>query len=372
MKKALVAAAVAGALAAPTAMAADLSINMEWGQALRFGETTTTTAGVDSTVDIQEVADAGRNRLKFNFTETLDNGIGVHAYMVFNTAGTSNAGAVSIRNAFVGFSGEFGSVSIGTNEHFFETDLLTDPLFGDYGATADKIQHINLGQSGFNFTRRDSESVWWTSKDMNGFKLRAAYIMGPASGDGAPTAGADQNGNQIGLSYASGPLFVGVNQATYNDYGLNTAAISSEAAVPIAGSEAKATSLRVDYDLGFAHVQAAIWNMEHQGISVAGTGGTFTSVEASGQGVNIEVPMNGGKAFASMSSIGDQDSTIAGVTSAVVDSGKDSWDVGYIHDMSAQTYMFVRYGSSETGLNFTTTANTTETNELLVGWLLNY
>ena len=33
MKKALIAAAVAGAFAAPSAMAADLSINMEWGQA---------------------------------------------------------------------------------------------------------------------------------------------------------------------------------------------------------------------------------------------------------------------------------------------------------------------------------------------------
>ena len=54
--------------------------------------------GVATTIDQQEIIDAGRNRLKFNWTDTLDNGIGVHAYMVFNTAGTTNAGAVSIRN----------------------------------------------------------------------------------------------------------------------------------------------------------------------------------------------------------------------------------------------------------------------------------
>ena len=42
MKKALIAAAVAGAFAAPSAMAAELSTNIYWSQAISFGETTTT------------------------------------------------------------------------------------------------------------------------------------------------------------------------------------------------------------------------------------------------------------------------------------------------------------------------------------------
>ena len=92
MKKALIAAAVAGAFAAPSAMAADLQINLEWGQALQFGDVTTTAAGVDTTVDTATVADAGRNRLKFNFTETLDNGVDVHAYMVLNTGTAGDGG----------------------------------------------------------------------------------------------------------------------------------------------------------------------------------------------------------------------------------------------------------------------------------------
>ena len=121
MKKALIAAAVAGAFAAPSAMAADLQINLDWAYALQFGETTTTlAAGTATSIDAANVADAGRNRLKFNFTETLDNGVNVHAYMVFNTSGSADGGGnVNVRNAFIGFSGDFGTVNVGTNEHFF-------------------------------------------------------------------------------------------------------------------------------------------------------------------------------------------------------------------------------------------------------------
>ena len=41
MKKALIAAAVAGAFAAPSAMAAELSTNIYWSTAIGIGETTT-------------------------------------------------------------------------------------------------------------------------------------------------------------------------------------------------------------------------------------------------------------------------------------------------------------------------------------------
>ena len=44
MKKALIAVAVAGAFAAPSAMAAELSTNVYWSTAISMGETTTTAA----------------------------------------------------------------------------------------------------------------------------------------------------------------------------------------------------------------------------------------------------------------------------------------------------------------------------------------
>jgi hypothetical protein len=369
MKKALIAAAVAGAFAAPSAMAADLQINLDWAYALQFGETTTTlAAGTATSIDAANVADAGRNRLKFNFTETLDNGVDVHAYMVFNTGTSADGGGnVAVRNAFIGFSGDFGTFQVGTNEHFFETDLIIDPTGADYGN--DAISHMSVGQTGFNFLRRDGESVWYTSNEMNGFQLRAAYIMGPQTA----TVDADQDGNQIGLSYKTGALSVGVNQATYNDYsaGSNNTTISADVAE--VGTEAKGTSFKVAYDFGAFSVTAGRIIVEQSGISqVLSTADTATALEAASTVINVTMPVAGGKLWMDVNSQGDQDATIGGVTSSIADSGKSGWNVGYLHDMSAQTWMFVRYGSSETGLNFDTTAGGTETDELLLGVTLNY
>jgi hypothetical protein len=369
MKKALIAAAVAGAFAAPSAMAADLQINLDWAYGLQFGEVSTTTAaGVTTTIDTNNVADAGRNRLKFNFTETLDNGVDVHAYMVFNTSGSADGGGnVAVRNANIGFSGDFGTFNVGTNEHFFEADMIIDPTGADYG-TSDAISHMSVGQTGFNFSRRDGESVWYTSKDMNGIQLRAAYIMGPQT---ATVSTADQDGTQIGLSYKTGALFVGVNQAAYNDYNEDGGIVAGSPAV--VGSEAKGTSVKVSYDFGTFSVAAGRIMVEQSGISqVLSTADTATALEADSTVLNITMPVAGGKVWIDVNSQGDQDATIAGVTSAVVDSGKSSWDVGYLHDMSAQTWMFIRYTSADTGLNFASTQGSTETDELMLGVTLNY
>ena len=214
MKKALIAAAVAGAFAAPSLMAAELSTNIYWSTALQR-KARQPQRGVDSTVGQDGISDGGGNRLMFTWTDTLDNGIGVTAYLSMGNLDTAGVGGVSLRNSNIGFSGDFGTVQVGTNEHFSETDLIFDPSYADFGATGDALSFITMGTTGFNFTRRDGESIWYTSNSMNGLQLRAVYIMGPAA---ASDANADADGTQIGLTYSSGAMMVGVNQATYNDF----------------------------------------------------------------------------------------------------------------------------------------------------------
>jgi hypothetical protein len=373
MKKALIAAAVAGAFAAPSAMAAELSTNVYWSTAITMGETTTTAAdGTSAGVDRGEVHDAGGNRLMFTWTDTLDNGIGVNAYLSFgnlNTAGGQPdfaANTVSVRNANIGFSGDFGKVQVGTNEHFTETDLLFDPSYGDFGATGDAISYINVGNTGFNFTRRDGESVWFTSNDMNGLQLRAVYIMGPQD---TTNATADANGTQIGLTYTSGPLMVGVSQASYEDY-----AIDGSSAAPIAGSEATMTTLRGSYDMGMVNIKVATWTIEQTGITdVTETAVNAIGYEVTGRSIYIGMPVAGGTLWAQSSSLGDQDVVAAaGGTSALDASDKSGWDIGYHHAMNSQVNFFVRYGESETGVNFDETDGSTETTQLMLGWQLMY
>ena len=393
MKKTLIAVAVAGAFAAPSAMAAELSTNVYWSTAITMGETTTTAADATSTgVDRGEVQDAGGNRLMFTWTDTLDNGVGVNAYLSFGNLGTTNLGGVNVRNANIGFSGDFGKVQVGTNEHFSETDLLFDPSWGDFGNTGDAIQYINLGQSGFNFTRRDGESVWFTSNDMNGVQLRAAYIFGSQN----QTAAADPEGTQIGLSYTSGPLRVGVNQATYSDYSasgggnnaLNTANDLNSGAVtgPAQGSEAQMTTLLASYDLGVVNIKAAQWSISQDGIAItSSTGQAATGIEATGRSIYLGMPVGGGSLWVQSSALSDQDQTVAGVTTAIANSGKSGWDVGYHHAMNSQVNFFVRYGVSESEIEFnndtqqsaagavTDGADTaTEISEFMFGWQLMY
>jgi len=380
MKKALIAAAVAGAFAAPSAMAAELSTNVYWSQAVAIGETTTTTAaGVDSTANNDKVFDGGGNRLMFTWTDTLDNGIGVSAYLSFGNLGTANAGGVNTRNANVGFNGDFGTVQVGANEHFSETDLIFDPSYADFGDTGDALSFIRVGQTGFNFTRRDSESVWFTSNSMNGFQIRAAYIMGP---EALSSAAVDPQGTQFGLTYSNGPLMVGVNQATYEDY----AATGSESATAdagnangttvaapgVAGSETKMTTIRGSYDMGMVMVKAARWTIEQTGFTNVGVAANASGLEVEGSSIYVGMPVGGGTLWAQSSSLGDQDSTVAGVTSAIAQSGKSGFDVGFHMPMNANVNMFARYGESETDLNFDATAGSTETEQFMFGWQLMY
>jgi len=374
MKKALVAAAVAGAFAAPSLMAAELSTNIYWSTAVTAQDTTTTINGADTTTGQDGVSDGGGNRLMMTWTDTLDNGIGVTAYLSFgnlNTAGANPSFAgdgVSMRNSNIGFSGDFGKIQVGANEHFSETDLIFDPSYADFGATGDALSYINVGTTGFNFTRRDGESIWYTSNSMNGLQLRAVYVMGPAA---ASDANADADGTQIGLTYSSGPLMVGVNQASYNDY-----ANDGGEGAPVAGSEATMTTLRASYDMGMVMIKAAMWDIEQSNIAATTeTGVAVTGLEVSGRSIYAGMPVGGGTLWAQSSKLGDQDGTSAAGTSAIDASDRSGWDVGYHMPMNANVTFFARYGESETGVNYNTgagNAGSTETEMLMFGWQLIY
>ena len=368
MKKALIAAAVAGAFAAPSAMAAELSTNIYWSTAIGIGETTSTTdAGIDSSTNQDNVLDGGGNRLMFTWTDTLDNGIGVSAYLSFGNLNTAGAGGVSSRNSNIGFSGDFGTVQIGANEHFVETDLIFDPSYADFGV-GDALSHINVGQTGFNFTRRDTDSIWWTSTNMNGFRARAVYIMGPAS-----SAAADPSATQVGLDYTSGPLMVGISQANYEDYDNSGSTTGVDAAgnalAPVAGSETKMTTIRGSYDMGMAMIKVGKWTIEQSGLSGANNG-----FEVEGSSIYIGMPVGGGTLWAQSSDLGDQDRSVAatGVTAAIDQSGRNSFDVGYHMPMNANVTMFARYGESESEANFSAAGNATEQTLLMFGWQLIY
>ena len=119
-------------------------------------------------------------------------------------------------------------------------------------------------------------------------------------------------------------------------------------------------------------VKVARWTIEQTGFTNIGNLADASGLEVEGQSIYVGMPVSGGTLWAQSSSLGDQDSTVAGVTSAINASGKSGYDVGFHMPMNANVTMFARYGESETDVNFDATAGSTETEQFMVGWLLMY
>ena len=228
MKKALTAAAVAVAFAAPSAMAAEgPSINVYVPLAVMIGDAENTTA--NTTQDRETLKTGGGSRLMFNWTDTLDNGMTYNAYWSMNWFDFDQAGALASRNSHVGLAGDFGSIKLGTNEHFFETD----GIFDGYGADWARLQsntdadldggsalgYMVIGRTGHGFVRRDTNSIWWNSNDLNGLTVKAAHIF---SSDATADNAADESGYQLGVNYNIGGLSIKANIAKYDDVGTAT------------------------------------------------------------------------------------------------------------------------------------------------------
>jgi len=374
MKKQLLAAAVAGAIAAPAAMAAEgPSVNIYYPMAIQIGSTDTDNG--NSTTDNETLVDGGGARLMFTWTDQLNNGMGLTAYMSFGNLAASNgnpdfsANTVSIRNAHLALTGDHGTVGFGTMENFFEIDTIIDGYGADWGNGGAPLYFITLGRTGFSFTRRDGESVFWQSNDMNGFVAKAAYTFGP---DATAGNAADPTGYQLGVQYSSGALSIGANMAQYDDYpadgGVTDAAFAIDqnsanagavtfvdGAAPIAGSDASAQSWRAAYDFGSFSVAGTMFSMKQT------LGAINEGVEATGYGINITMPVSTGRVIFNMSELDDQDITEGGTTRALTDSGMSGFDISYQHDVSANTYMFIMYAAQDTGDNFNDNGATNNT-----------
>ena len=96
--------------------------------------------------------------------------------------------------------------------------------------------------------------------------------------------------------------------------------------------------------------------------------GLNQTTEANGYAANVTLPVATGRILFNVGDLGDQDQ--GGV--AVQDSGKSGYDIGYQHDMSANTYTFVRYSSVEQGTNFRAAAGAQEFDAFLAGIVFSY
>ena len=345
MKKVAVAAAVAGAFAT-SATAAELSTFIYQDYALSFNSASVTGA---ADYDDVTVGDAGSNMVNFNYSDDLGNGLGLIGSFSMTARGTNSttaAGGNGNRNTFIGLTGDFGKVTIGTHELLAELEvILKDGWDANYGGGGDPVRITRIAGTGtattdpgHGFTQRVYQSVEWTSGDMNGLTLNAALVE-----NGGSTAAVDAQGTEINAIYTmAGGIRLSAGVGSHDDYG------------GTAGNTMDFTYVTAMYDFGVASAAMVVANVE------AKSGSTI--YKQSGSHINVTMPTANGRVIFNYAQQGDRDE---GGT-AQAQSGMSGYDVGYLHDASANTKLYVRYLSQslENDYDYTTGAVDSDTFQL--------
>ena len=230
MKRNLVALAVAGAFLAPAAAMADGSGIVLTGVIhgdIGFGEEKRS----DGSKEYKRQANIGTFATRWEIDGTEDLGwsqviFGLAMDQQFAGKGTGGGitrnnnnidqSSVANRNSYLGLTGGWGTLKVGQNEHRYEIQqILQDPdpaSESQYGTLSLMTGYGIGGLPGF--TRRDPQSVWYTSPDFGGVTVDLAYIT-PA---GRKNDTVSPDGVQVAVQWKSAfGLSVYGSFAQYND-----------------------------------------------------------------------------------------------------------------------------------------------------------
>jgi predicted porin len=199
MKKSLIALAVAGAFAAPAAMAA-VTIGGEIDAALQSFNN-----GSKSGLQVANT----HTRWWMDNADDIGGGMSVVAHFEIDQA-VSGTSPINNRNSFIGLKGDFGMVKMGTEEGIYEQlGYQVDAYHGAAGPAGNIVN--GLGQSGITGSvcggdnlgcRRESGTISYVSPDINGLNFKVDYsVKGPQT-NAAPN---DNNATTLqGGGYWSG------------------------------------------------------------------------------------------------------------------------------------------------------------------------
>ena len=307
MQKKLIALAVAGLVAAPAMAQSNVTIYglVDVGVSYRSDNIA---PGVGSKFSVDSGIQSG-NRLGFKGTEDLGNGL--KAGFVLETGfgieqPEFRSGSLFGRQAFVTLSGGFGTLAVG-RVYTPQFNLLSsvDP-FGLFGTVG---QMSNLYETNV----RVDNTVAYISPSFSGLTVTAAYVNNLS---GAETAGNDNDTRVFALSpvYKNGPILLGLN---YHKIDPQAAGGPSQDVWDLAGS----------YDFGVAKVAAAYGYRE-----------VNATDERNSWMLGVTVPVSGaGRVLASYNY------TKLDKSGTSVDPKSTQWAIGYVHDLSKRTNLYVAY-----------------------------
>jgi predicted porin len=253
-----------------------------------------------------------------------------------NTANKS-IGDLENRNSFIGLAMPFGTVKIGQNEHQYEIQQIIQDPFPASENEWNALSFMTKYNVGGGFTRRDPQSIWYTSPNWGGFILDVAYITGEGCKDGGDeggcgTVGGDPKGFQVAAQYTLGSLTFYTALAQYNDYGIGG----------LGNDKDRAIRFGVGWAAGALKLDVAAEQVKATGATFAvdPVTGAITAGEAKNTNFYVAASFNigNGQIRAQYAKLGKDKGDFD-------TDGGSNWGLGYGHALSKRTELFAYVGS---------------------------
>lgn len=213
MKKSILTLAVAAALAAPLAAQADTILYGSARVSVDYNDE-------DPADGFWDVAN-NSSRLGVLGSEELGGGLSAIYQYEFGVDVTEGGNLEGNRPKFVGLKGNFGQISLGTQETpYYHVAGIVDVFNTDksLGSTAFlggsfngfKLNPTNDRDLGDGSLFRLENSVYYTTPDFNGFSAEAMLVMNGAANDGQGYSDSIDLWN-LSAKYSNGPFFAGIS-----------------------------------------------------------------------------------------------------------------------------------------------------------------
>lgn len=265
MKKHLIAAAVAAAVAVPAAAQVTVSGTLDVAAMETRKATVTVGGAAASSAEVKTMntgEQSGFSTSTLNFSGSEDLGGGLKAGFFWNQTINADSGAEDVREGYLTLSGGFGEFKLGRFVPAGEATLgsyitgttnqlgTIDPLFN--------WDTVELGRQGGN--------IQWTSPAISGVTVVLGYNDG--SSDLTGTAGeSSQRQIDFAVKYATGPLTVGVARTERkmdSEASVGAATAATLALNANSSGKAELESIGASYNLGMALVKASHFNYKSE------------------------------------------------------------------------------------------------------------
>ena len=368
MKKHLIAAAVAGALAVPAMAQVTVSGTLDV-KAFNNSKTTSTAASATTTTESKQVGNAngattggqdGWSTSQLVFTASEDLGGGLKATAVLSHRASAPTGGVA-RDRYINLSGGFGAVRIGRFNSAITANYLTlsgIPTTGNAGHTYGFVAGtttISANSAGVtsdpgDFERGDGNMLQYTTPNFGG--IVATVGMRNVSTDASHVNGATSAGkaksaqSQATVGYSAGPLALGVGYGTREVTADGTTGKNEADLMWVAGS----------YNLGMAKVSVSYGTREHTDTT---SGTSVKDADIALTTVGVSVPMGAITLHAFMYD-GEDERSVATTTGVKL----KGHQLGAQYALSKRTFAYLVMGedkSTRSGTSTEAIAKTTQT-----------